>query len=41
MALTKPSVLIRGTSVNQPKKNDHVLATLGFGVPASAMILGN
>jgi acetyl-CoA acetyltransferase len=32
--------LIRGTSVNQPKKNDHVLATSGFGVPASAMILG-
>jgi acetyl-CoA acetyltransferase len=32
--------LIRGTSANQPKKNDHVLATSGFGVPASAMILG-
>jgi len=32
--------LIRGTSVNQPKKSDHVLATSGFGVPASAMILG-
>ena len=32
--------LIRGTSVNQPKKNDHVLATSGFAVPSSAMILG-
>lgn len=32
--------LIRGTSVNQPKKSDHVLATSGFAVPASAMILG-
>ena len=32
--------LIRGTSVNQPTKNDHVLATSGFAVPASAMILG-
>ncbi len=32
--------LIRGTSVNQPKKNDHVLATSGFAVPSSAVILG-
>jgi len=32
--------LIRGTSVNQPKRNDHVLVTGGVGVPTSAMILG-
>ena len=32
--------LIRGTSVNQPKKNDHVLVTAGVGVPTSAMVLG-
>ena len=32
--------LIRGTSINQPKKNDHVLVTSGVGVPTSAMILG-
>jgi acetyl-CoA acetyltransferase len=32
--------LIRGTSVNQPKKADHVLVTAGVGVPTSAMILG-
>jgi acetyl-CoA acetyltransferase len=32
--------LIRGTSVNQPKNNDHVLVTAGVGVPTSAMILG-
>jgi acetyl-CoA acetyltransferase len=32
--------LIRGTSCNQPKKNDHVLVTAGVGVPTSAMILG-
>ena len=32
--------LIRGTSVNQPQKNDHVLVTAGVGVPTSAMILG-
>ena len=32
--------LIRGTSVNQPAKNDHVLVTAGIGVPTSAMILG-
>ncbi len=33
--------LIRGTSVNQPKKSvDHVLVTSGVGVPTSAMILG-
>jgi acetyl-CoA acetyltransferase len=32
--------LIRGTSVNQPAKNDHVLVTSGVGVPTSAMILG-
>jgi acetyl-CoA acetyltransferase len=33
--------LIRGTSVNQPKKNDHVLVTAGVGVPTSGMILGH
>ncbi len=32
--------LIRGTSVNQPEKNDHVLVTAGVGVPTSGMILG-
>jgi acetyl-CoA acetyltransferase len=33
--------LIRGASVNQPKKKvDHVLVTSGVGVPTSAMILG-
>jgi acetyl-CoA acetyltransferase len=32
--------LIRGTSVNQPAKNDYVLVTAGVGVPTSAMILG-
>jgi acetyl-CoA acetyltransferase len=32
--------LIRGTSPNQPGKNDHVLVTSGIGVPTSAMILG-
>ena len=32
--------LIRGTSVNQPKKNGHVLVTAGVGVPTSAMVLG-
>ncbi len=32
--------LIRGTSPNQPPKNDHVLVTSGIGVPTSAMILG-
>jgi acetyl-CoA acetyltransferase len=32
--------LVRGTSVNQPRKNDHVLVTAGVGVPTSAMILG-
>ena len=32
--------LIRGTSTNQPAKNDHVLVTSGVGVPTSAMILG-
>jgi acetyl-CoA acetyltransferase len=31
---------IRGTSVNQPAKNDCVLVTAGVGVPTSAMILG-
>ena len=33
--------LIRGTSVNQPEKNDHVLVTAGVGVPSSAIILGH
>jgi acetyl-CoA acetyltransferase len=32
--------LIRGTSTNQPRKNDHVLVTAGVGVPTSGMILG-
>ena len=32
--------LIRGTSTNQPEKNDHVLVTAGVGVPTSAMVLG-
>jgi acetyl-CoA acetyltransferase len=32
--------LIRGTSVNQPQKADHVLVTSGVGIPTSAMILG-
>jgi len=31
---------IRGTSLNQPQKNDHTLVTSGVGVPTSAMILG-
>jgi len=32
--------LVRGTSVNQPKRNEHVLVTAGVGVPTSGMILG-
>jgi acetyl-CoA acetyltransferase len=32
--------LVRGTSVNQPAKNDHVLVTSGVGVPTAAMVLG-
>jgi acetyl-CoA acetyltransferase len=32
--------LIRGSSVNQPERSDHVLVTAGVGVPTSAMILG-
>jgi len=32
--------LIRGTSVNQPEKNDKVLVTSGVGVPTAAMVLG-
>jgi acetyl-CoA acetyltransferase len=32
--------LIRGSSVNQPARNDHVLVTAGVGVPTSGMILG-
>ena len=32
--------LIRGTSTNQPDKNDHVLVTAGVGIPTSAMVLG-
>jgi acetyl-CoA acetyltransferase len=32
--------LIRGTSTNQPDKNDHVLVTAGVGVPTSGMVLG-
>ncbi len=32
--------LIRGTSHNQPEKNDHVLVTAGVGIPTSGMLLG-
>lgn len=32
--------LIRGDSINQPDKNEHVLVTAGVGVPTSGMILG-
>lgn len=32
--------LIRGASVNQPRKSDHVLVTSGVGLPTSAAILG-
>jgi acetyl-CoA acetyltransferase len=32
--------LVRGASVNQPDKADHVLVTGGVGVPTSGMILG-
>ena len=32
--------LIRGTSCNQPEKNDHVLVTAGVGIPTSAMVIG-
>jgi 17-hydroxy-3-oxo-4-pregnene-20-carboxyl-CoA lyase len=32
--------LIRGSSVNQPAKNDTVLVTSGVGVPTAAMVLG-
>ncbi|MDJ0867532.1 MAG: lipid-transfer protein [Myxococcota bacterium] len=32
--------LIRGTSVNQPEKNENVLVTSGVGVPTAAMVLG-
>ena len=32
--------LVRGTSHNQPEKNDHVLVTAGVGVPTSGMVLG-
>jgi acetyl-CoA acetyltransferase len=32
--------LIRGASLNQPARNDHVLVTAGVGVPTSGMILG-
>ncbi len=32
--------LIRGTSCNQPEKNDCVLVTAGVGIPTSGMILG-
>ena len=32
--------LIRGTSDNQTKKNDHVLVTSGVSMPTSAAILG-
>jgi acetyl-CoA acetyltransferase len=32
--------LVRGQSVNQPRKADHVLVTSGVGVPTGALILG-
>jgi acetyl-CoA acetyltransferase len=32
--------LVRGTSVNQPERAEHVLVTGGVGVPTSGMILG-
>ncbi|RMD83940.1 MAG: lipid-transfer protein [Candidatus Dadabacteria bacterium] len=32
--------IIRGTAINQPKKNDHVLVTSGASMPTSAAILG-
>jgi acetyl-CoA acetyltransferase len=32
--------LIRGTSLNQPARNQHVLVTAGVGVPTSGMVLG-
>jgi acetyl-CoA acetyltransferase len=32
--------LIRGASVNQPRRAEHVLVTAGIGVPTSGMILG-
>jgi hypothetical protein len=32
--------LIRGASINQPKKSDNVLVTSDGGGPTSAMILG-
>ncbi len=32
--------LVRGISVNQPARSDHVLVTGGVGVPTSGMILG-
>ena len=38
--LVEGTRLIRGTSTNQPARNDHVLVTAGVGVPTSAMILG-
>ncbi len=39
-SVTEAVRLIRGTSANQPEHCDHVLATSGFGVPTSAMIVG-
>ena len=33
--------LIRGTSTNQPEKNEHVLVTSGVGVPTAGMVLGH
>ena len=33
--------LIRGTSTNQPEKNEKVLVTSGVGVPTAAMVLGH
>ncbi|TFV64286.1 lipid-transfer protein [Geodermatophilus sp. DF01-2] len=32
--------LVRGTSVNQPKRVDNVVVTAGTGVPTSALVLG-
>ncbi|RMD83942.1 MAG: lipid-transfer protein [Candidatus Dadabacteria bacterium] len=39
-AINEAVRLIRGQSANQPQRCDHVLATGGFGVPTSAMIVG-
>ena len=38
--ITEGVRLIRGTSTNQPAKNEHVLVTGGVGIPTSGVILG-